>query len=93
MSKSDQPAGVAVDRGVRPLVERLHELRLIYGDTEAGQAFADAEFELGRLEDLLFELGAMEDAPCFCCGYRGRGYYQPDTHPCAARHHRLWKAA
>lgn len=51
--------------------------------------FADAEFEIGRLQDLLFERGAMRDAPCFACGYNGRGYYQSDTHPCASRHHAL----
>ena len=43
------------------------------------------------LEDLLIERGAMEDAPCFICGYDGPGYYQPDKHRCAARHHKLWK--
>lgn len=42
-----------------------------------------------RLEDMLFARGAMEEAPCFCCGYNGPGYYQPAQHPCAARHHNL----
>jgi hypothetical protein len=42
-----------------------------------------------RLEDMLFERGAMEEAPCFCCGYNGPGYFQPDKHKCAERHHRL----
>ena len=26
-----------------------------------------------RLEDILFARGAMEEAPCFCCGYNGPG--------------------
>ena len=26
-------------------------------------------------------------APCYLCGYNGPGYYQPDTHPCAAKYH------
>lgn len=26
----------------------------------------------------------LSDAPCNVCGYNGPGYYQPDTHPCAA---------
>lgn len=26
----------------------------------------------------------LSDAPCKKCGYNGVGYYQPDTHPCAA---------
>jgi hypothetical protein len=38
---------------------------------------------------MLFALGAMEHAPCFCCGYSGSGYFSPRTHPCAARHHNL----
>lgn len=42
-----------------------------------------------KLEDMLFERGAMNEPPCFCCGYNGPGYYQPSTHPCAERHHRL----
>lgn len=38
-------------------------------------------------EDRLFRSRAMDTPPCFCCGYNGHGYYQPGTHPCAARHH------
>lgn len=45
------------------------------------------------LEDKLFSMGAMNIAPCFCCGYNGAGYYQPNTHKCAERHHKLWKSA
>ena len=45
--------------------------------------------EIERLHHRLFRLGAMHDSPCFCCGYNGVGYYQPDTHPCAALHHKL----
>jgi hypothetical protein len=26
-------------------------------------------------------------APCYLCGYNGPGYYQPNTHPCAAKYH------
>jgi hypothetical protein len=44
-----------------------------------------------RLENMLFVLGKMNDAPCFVCGYKGEGYYQPDKHRCAARHHKLFK--
>jgi len=47
--------------------------------------------EIKRLQDLLFALGAMNSAPCFCCGYNGEGFFQPDKHPCAARHHALCK--
>jgi len=44
-----------------------------------------------KLEDMLFTLGAMEKPPCFVCGYNGPGYFQPDKHPCAERHHKLRK--
>lgn len=27
---------------------------------------------------------ALSPAPCDVCGYNGPGYYQPETHPCAA---------
>lgn len=47
------------------------------------------EKEIKRLQDLLFAYGAMDNPPCFCCGYNGAGYYQPDVHPCAARYHKL----
>ena len=45
--------------------------------------------KIEKLEDMLFKLNAMKDAPCFCCGYNGPNYFQPSVHPCAERHHRL----
>jgi hypothetical protein len=42
-----------------------------------------------KLHDRLFAIGAMEEPPCFCCGYNGHGYYNPAQHACAARHHKL----
>lgn len=45
--------------------------------------------EIERLRKLLFRAGAMAVAPCFCCGYDGPGYFNPEIHPCAARHHEL----
>jgi len=44
-----------------------------------------------ELEDMLFEHGAMNKAPCFVCGYNGASYYDSRIHPCAARHFLLWK--
>ncbi len=43
--------------------------------------------EVERYKKRLFEMGAMEEAPCIFCDYNGPGYFQPDTHPCAALHH------
>lgn len=34
----------------------------------------------------------FERAPCYLCGYNGPGYYQPDTHPCAAKYHAAQQA-
>ena len=34
------------------LLKRLHESRGVFGDSTAGQLFADAEFEIGRLRDI-----------------------------------------
>ncbi len=61
------------------------EDRALY--VEAADAIAAQATRITELEDRLFALGAMCEAPCFCCGYNGRGYYQPSSHPCAARHH------
>lgn len=43
--------------------------------------------EIVRLENLLFASGLMLKSPCFLCGYNGPGYYQPNIHSCANRHH------
>jgi hypothetical protein len=48
---------------------------------------AELRAKATKYETMLFALGAMDKPPCFCCGYNGSGYYQPDEHPCAARHH------
>lgn len=61
--------------------------RISYQDSE--QAARAAYKHAQEMEDRLFALGAMEEAPCFCCGYNGPGYYQPEQHACAARHHKL----
>ena len=53
------------------------------------EATSRADKRVTELEDRLFALGAMDDPPCFCCGYSGSGYYHPEKHKCAERHHRL----
>lgn len=58
--------------------------RFEHDDLSIGDEAAD---RITELEDLLFATGQMMVAPCFCCGYNGPGYYQPQTHPCAKRHH------
>lgn len=46
--------------------------------------------KIKRFENMLFERGAMAESPCFICGYNGPGYYNPNNHPCAKRHHQLF---
>lgn len=79
--------GIPLDRQVRPLVERLRSRA--WEDRHHREYREEAALEIERLQDMLFERGAMRDAPCFCCGYSGPGYYQPSTHRCARRHHAL----
>ena len=79
--KTTPLSAVAVD----PLVRRLRAMaRHEHDDFSIGNEAAD---RITELEDMLFELGAMEEAPCFCCGYNGPGYFQPGTQKCAERHH------
>lgn len=83
-----------LDRQVRPLLDRLRDAamnRVVPGYSKR-VLIAEAATAIQTYEDMLFARGAMEDAPCFCCGYSGAGYYQPATHPCAKRHHALRKA-
>lgn len=57
--------------------------------SDYANTLAEAAEYIKSLEDLLFAAGEMEQSPCFCCGYSGAGYYNPDTHSCAKRHHEL----
>lgn len=41
-------------------------------------------------QDERFARGDMLTAPCFNCGYNGPGYFQPETHACASKHHKLY---
>lgn len=52
-----------------------------------GAQLAALRAEIERLTTRLFDRGEMDKPPCFVCGYNGAGYYNPDTHPCAAKHH------
>ena len=60
---------------------------------EAADEIVKLRAERDALREWLFARGAMEDPPCFVCGYNGPGYFQPDKHPCAAKHHAAIDAA
>lgn len=73
------------------LVEDKQALRQLVDD----QAQAAAQMRnawrlrgdiIRRLQDRLFELGEMNNPPCFLCGYSGPDYYDPEVHACASRH-------
>ena len=42
---------------------------------------------LPKEEPVTIDKARFEQAPCYLCGYNGPGYYQPDTHKCAALYH------
>ena len=44
-----------------------------------------------HLENILLAKGYMCRPPCFICGYNGPSYFQSEVHPCAKRHHKLYK--
>jgi len=49
-----------------------------------------AGFESGRKaagREERIDTKRFAEAPCHLCGYNGPDYYQPSTHPCAARFH------
>lgn len=64
---------------------KVVQKRLATVEAERDQLKAEIE----RLRDYLFSTGAMNNPPCFNCGYNGPGYFQPDKHPCAKKHHDL----
>jgi len=65
----------------------LHGSSSIQAYEELERELAEARKDAGRYEAKLFALGAMEEPPCFKCGYNGPGYFQTATHPCAHNHH------
>lgn len=92
-------APVGVDEVVRKVCERLDKVA-DYAHTIDGKtvvvALSNLPAVLARaLSEALAQqpaAGAVDKvrfrkAPCYLCGYNGPGYYQPDTHPCAAKYH------
>ena len=84
----------ALQKEIETLTHRNEQLKdLIKSEQRLSEVLEKRGDEWKRraieYEDLLFAMGAMEQAPCFCCGYNGPNYYQPPHHKCADRHHRL----
>ena len=48
---------------------------------------SDAVSQQPAAVDEAMDKARFKRAPCYLCGYNGPGYYQPDTHPCAAKYH------
>ena len=59
-----------------------HCMQSLYSALSERGIHTIAELE-SRLSDQ--RAAVLSDAPCSKCGYNGPGYYQPDTHPCAAQ--------
>ena len=92
--QSTPPGTLGSDLGVETVPDNTANAVLAAQEVEMKtwvipEKMLDQSKRIKELEDMLFARGAMEEAPCFCCGYNGPGYYQPDTHPCAKRHHKL----
>lgn len=45
-----------------------------------------APYRAALIAECLNACAGFKRAPCHLCGYNGPGYYQPDTHPCAAKY-------
>jgi hypothetical protein len=73
-------------------VDRLYALSKTEAKHNDMSIIIEVVNRITELENLLFVLGAMEHAPCFCCGYNGPGYFNSNIHSCAERHHRLYKS-
>ncbi len=73
----------AAEKYIYKLEDQQQQLTGTRDTIEALQA------RVAELEDELFKIGRMEESPCFCCGYNGANYFQPNIHKCAARHHAL----
>jgi len=89
MTEKNLPA--AVQQHISGLEQRIAELEktLEVVEKQRDRFITKQKKRIAELEDMLFALDAMSDPPCFVCGYNGSGYFQPETHPCAERHHRL----
>ena len=44
-----------------------------------------------RLRRLILMGRLWDEAPCCLCGYKGRGYFQPETHKCAKDYEEIFK--
>lgn len=74
---------------VEALKMALEALEFIrrWGEPEEGVLKRDEAITAIR-EALTEQPRLLSAAPCDQCGYNGPGYYQPDTHQCAAKHHK-----
>ena len=68
------------------LIDIHNNRTTIYPTCEGDSIVADIAFaKIRRLEDRLIELGELDHAPCFICGYNGQEYFNSKTHNCMSR--------
>jgi len=67
------------------LVERLRAVGYMQPTPNIEEEAAD---EIERLRAVAIKNGAMDEAPCQVCGYDGPGFFQPESHHCAAIYHK-----
>ncbi len=71
--------------------ERIHIFPPAIFEKQFEELTKPSKDYIAELENRLFELGAMNSSPCFKCGFKGAGYFQPNIHPCAKLHQELYK--
>ena len=71
-------------------LEALKELRMLGMNAQWHDSWlAKPNEAITAIREALAEQPRLlSAAPCDQCGYNGPGYYQPDTHQCAAKHHK-----
>ena len=56
-------------------------------DAHIDAAIARCETDFAAQQPAAVDRARFRKAPCYLCGYNGPGYFQPETHPCAATYH------
>ncbi|MDD2296897.1 MAG: hypothetical protein PHX79_03675, partial [Sphaerochaetaceae bacterium] len=58
--------------------ERIHIFPPAIFEKQFEELTKPSKDYIAELENRLFELGAMNSSPCFKCGFKGAGYFQPN---------------
>lgn len=83
---------VRLEKDIEKLKDKIEELE---SDPDGRDMIYKSNIKLigvnRKLVERLFQLGEMNNPPCFNCGYNGEGYFNPKHHLCAEQHHKLFQ--